>query len=83
MLHGFRISHLTAGCMATLITPPMSKRWLSSVDRAQREVLPLHLALYHAAREYPGGVKAVAAVYGLNPNTLQHKLNPAETRPRP
>jgi hypothetical protein len=56
----------------------MSKRWPSSLDRAQREVLPLNLALYHAAREYPGGVKAIAAVYGLNPSTLQHKLSPTQ-----
>lgn len=54
----------------------MSRRWLSSQERAQREVLPLNLALYHAAREYPGGVKAVAAIYGLNATTLQHKLSP-------
>ncbi|MCH4563368.1 hypothetical protein MKP05_09520 [Halomonas sp. EGI 63088] len=60
----------------------MSKRWMSSVDRAQREVLPLHLALYHAARAYPGGVKAIAAVYGFNPTTLQHKLSPTEERHR-
>lgn len=56
----------------------MSKRWTSSADRAQREVLPLNLALYHAAREYPGGVKAVAAIYGLNASTLQHKLSPTQ-----
>jgi hypothetical protein len=54
----------------------MSKRWASSLDRAQREVLPLNLSLYHAARDYPGGIKAVAAVHGLNPTTLQHKLSP-------
>jgi len=54
----------------------MSRGWPTSVDRAQREVLPLNLALYHAAREYPGGVKAIAAVFGLNPTTLQHKLSP-------
>ncbi|RAH37429.1 phage regulatory CII family protein [Halomonas sp. SL1] len=54
----------------------MSRGWPTSVDRAKREVLPLPLALYHAAREYTGGVKAVAAVYGLNPTTLQHKLSP-------
>lgn len=56
----------------------MSRRWLSSQDRAQREVLPLNLALYHAAREHPGGVKAVAAIYGLNATTLQHKLSPSQ-----
>ncbi|SHK37730.1 phage regulatory CII family protein [Halomonas caseinilytica] len=54
----------------------MSKRWPSSVDRAQREVLPLNLSLYHAAREYPGGAKAIAALFGLNPTTLQHRLSP-------
>ncbi|XKE45729.1 phage regulatory CII family protein [Halomonas organivorans] len=54
----------------------MSRGWPTSVERAQREVLPLDLALYHAAREYPGGVKAVAATFGLNPTTLQHKLSP-------
>ncbi|OBX35641.1 hypothetical protein A8U91_04715 [Halomonas elongata] len=54
----------------------MSKRWPSSVDRAQREVLPLNLSLYHAAREYPGGAKAIAAIYGLNATTLQHRLSP-------
>jgi len=56
----------------------MSRGWPTSVDRAQREVLPLNLALYHAAREYPGGVKAIAAVYGLNATTLQHKLSPTQ-----
>lgn len=54
----------------------MSKRWPTSLDRAQREVLPLHLSLYHAARDHQGGIKAVAAVHGLNPTTLQHKLSP-------
>jgi hypothetical protein len=54
----------------------MSRIALSSVDRAQREVLPLDLALYHAAREYPGGAAAIAATTGRNPTTLQHKLSP-------
>lgn len=54
----------------------MSKRWPTSTERAQREVLPLHLSLYHAARDHQGGIKAVAAVHGLNPTTLQHKLSP-------
>lgn len=54
----------------------MSKVWLSSQERAEREILPLNLALYHAARDYPGGGKAIAAVYGLPATTLQHKLNP-------
>lgn len=58
----------------------MSKRWPTSRDRAEREILPLNLALYHAARDYPGGGKAIAAIYGLPATTLQHRLNPnAET----
>ncbi|GHC19305.1 phage regulatory CII family protein [Aidingimonas halophila] len=61
----------------------MSKRWPTSLERAQREVLSLNLALYHAARDYPGGVKAVAAVHGLNATTLQHKLSPTHDSHRP
>jgi hypothetical protein len=54
----------------------MSRIALSSLERAQREILPLDLALYHAAREYPGGAAAIAATTGRNPTTLQHKLSP-------
>ncbi|GED46424.1 hypothetical protein HME01_22760 [Vreelandella aquamarina] len=54
----------------------MSKRWPTSKERAEREILPLNLSLYHAARDYPGGGKAIAAVYGLPATTLQHRLNP-------
>ena len=54
----------------------MSKIWLSSKERAEREILPLNLSLYHAARDYPGGGKAIAAIYGLPATTLQHSLNP-------
>lgn len=61
----------------------MSKRFLTSRERAEREVLPLNLALYHSARDYPGGIKAVAAVHGLNPTTLQHKLSPTHEPHRP
>lgn len=61
----------------------MSKRWPTSLDRAEREVLPLGLALYHAARDYQGGIKAVAAVHGLNATTLQHKLSPTHEPHRP
>ncbi|MCE9664503.1 phage regulatory CII family protein [Halomonas sp. M5N1S17] len=61
----------------------MSRRLPNSRDRAQREVLPLSLALYHAARDYPGGIKAVAAVHGINPTTLQHKLSPTHEPHRP
>lgn len=55
----------------------MSRIALSSVERAQREVLPLDLALYHAARDYPGGAAAIAATTGRNATTLQHKLSPS------
>jgi hypothetical protein len=54
----------------------MSRIALSCVDRATREILPLDLALYHAARDYPGGAAAIAATTGRNPTTLQHKLSP-------
>lgn len=54
----------------------MSKRWPTSRDRAEREILPLNLSLYHAARDYPGGGKAIAAIYGVPATTLQHSLNP-------
>jgi len=52
----------------------MSRVVLSCVDRAQREVLTLELALYHAARDYPGGAAAIAATTGRNATTLQQKL---------
>lgn len=54
----------------------MSRIALNCVDRARRQVLPLELALYHAARDYPGGAAAIAATTGRNPSTLQHKLSP-------
>ncbi|MGP5106533.1 phage regulatory CII family protein [Pseudomonas helleri] len=54
----------------------MSRIALSCTQRAQREILPLDLALYHAARDYPGGAAAIAATTGRNPTTLQHKLSP-------
>ena len=54
----------------------MSRIALNSVDRAKREILPLDLALYHAARDYPGGAAAIAVTTGRNATTLQHKLSP-------
>ena len=54
----------------------MSRIALSCIQRARREILPLDLALYHAARDYPGGAAAIAATTGRNPTTLQHKLSP-------
>ncbi|MCY1412552.1 hypothetical protein D9M71_279630 [compost metagenome] len=61
----------------------MSRAALSCVKRAQREILPLNLSLYHAARDYPGGAKAIAAIYGRNPTTLQHKLSPTHPTHQP
>ena len=67
----------------------MSRIALSSVERAQREVLPLDLALYHAARDYPGGAAASAAPSPESggyaaPETHAPPLPPppAEMRPR-
>lgn len=57
----------------------MSRAPMSCTERAQRELLPLELSLYHAARDYPGGATAIAAVFGRNPTTLQHKLSPTNT----
>ena len=54
----------------------MSKRWPTSKERAEREILPLGLSMYHASRDYPGGGKAIAAIYGVPATTLQHRLNP-------
>ena len=54
----------------------MSRIALSCTQSARREILPLDLALYHAARDYPGGAAAIAATTGRNPTTLQHKLSP-------
>lgn len=45
--------------------------------RAELAHLNLQQAVHHAVKEYPGGVPAIAGIYGHNANTLQHKLNPA------
>ncbi|WP_397452509.1 phage regulatory CII family protein [Pseudomonas sp. NA-150] len=54
----------------------MSRIALSNADRATKEILTLELAMYHAARDYPGGAAAIAATTGRNATTLQHKLSP-------
>jgi hypothetical protein len=36
----------------------------------------LHDALYIAAREYPGGIEALAQRMGVSPNVLRNKLQP-------
>ena len=57
----------------------MSRKVFGSLERAEREILPLPLALYHAVNKYPGGAAAIAATVGRNPTTLQHKLSPTAT----
>lgn len=54
----------------------MSSLNLMSKETAQRVVLPLEVAVYHAVRDVRGGVGAVAGAYGFNANTLQLKTNP-------
>ncbi len=49
---------------------------LSSTERAQRTVLSVEMACYHAVHDWPGGVGAVAGALGWNPHTLQKKLSP-------
>jgi hypothetical protein len=43
-----------------------------------KTTLSLEQACYSAVHDYPGGVGAVAATYGLVPSTLQNKLNPTQ-----
>lgn len=53
----------------------MTHSRLSCVERARRTVLTLPQALHHAARDYPGGATAIAAIDGGNATTLNHKLS--------
>lgn len=54
----------------------MSRSRFCSTERARRTLLTLPQALHHAARDYPGGATAIAAVDGdTNPTTLNHKLS--------
>lgn len=46
-----------------------------SKTAADRTILPLRAALYHAVHDQRGGVGAVAGALGFNANTLQHKIN--------
>jgi hypothetical protein len=47
-------------------------------DFTMKTTLSLEQACYSAVHDYPGGVGAVAATYGLVPSTLQNKLNPTQ-----
>lgn len=35
-------------------------------------------ALHNAAKRYPGGIRAIAALCGVNAHTLQNKINPSQ-----
>ena len=54
----------------------MSRKIHCSAERAQREILPLDLALLNAARDFNGGAAAIALTCNFKPSTLQHKLSP-------
>lgn len=43
--------------------------------------LLLEQALHRAAKAYPGGVAALAGMFGRNPHTLQNQLNPTQGYP--
>lgn len=61
----------------------MNRARLSSTERAQRTLLTLPQALHHAARDYPGGATAIAAVDGaISASTLNHKLSLTGTNPK-
>lgn len=61
----------------------MSHKRFSSAERAQRTLLTLPQALHHAARDYPGGATAIAAIDGGNATTLNHKLSLTNTSHTP
>lgn len=61
----------------------MNRARLSSTERARRTLLTLPQALHHAARSYPGGATAIAAVDGdISPSTLNHKLSLTGANPK-
>lgn len=49
---------------------------MNSRERAQRTLLEPHQAAWHAAKDWPGGVKGIAAIYGVSATILANKLNP-------
>ena len=61
----------------------MSRNRFSSTERAQRTLLTLPQALHHAARDYPGGATAIAAIDGGNATTLNPKLSLTNTSHTP
>lgn len=61
----------------------MNRSRFGSAERARRTLLTLPQALNHAARDYPGGGTAIAAIDGGNPTTLNHKLSLTNTTHTP
>lgn len=51
-------------------------RRYGSKERAEKCLLALPMACYHAVHDYPGGVGAIAGMHGKNAAVLQNKLNP-------
>lgn len=45
-------------------------------ERAERCLLPLQMACYHAVHDHKGWVGAIAGAHGKNAAVLQNKLNP-------
>ena len=43
--------------------------------------LLLETALHRAAKDYPGGIAALAGIFGRNAHTLQNQLNPTQGYP--
>jgi hypothetical protein len=54
----------------------LSKRRMGKQERAEKCLLPLKMACYHAVHDYKGGVGAIAGAHGKNVAVLQNKLNP-------
>ncbi len=52
------------------------KNGMGSRERAEKCLLNLQMACYHAVHDFSGGVGAVAGAHGKSAATLQNKLNP-------
>lgn len=57
----------------------MSHKRYGARERADKCLLDLQMACYHAVHDYPGGAVAIAAMAGMNAPVLQNKLNPNTT----
>lgn len=54
---------------------PIAKR-MGRQERADRCLLTLQMACYHAVHDHKGGAGAIAGAHGKNTAVLQNKLNP-------